>query len=296
MARILVNAAGPWVEDVLNRVSGVNSRRRVRLVKGSHIVVPKFWDGPQAYLFQHTDKRVIFVNPYEGNLCLIGTTDTPYDGDADDVAIDDGEIDYLLTSVNRYTRRQLARSDILHSFSGVRPLYDDNAANPSAVTRDYVFDIDASPGAPPLLSVFGGKITTYRKLAEHSLDKLAPYLQHLSPSWTAKAPLPGGDLPKGDFDLFLKDLSRSRPWLPAPVARHYARLYGTRVEQLIDGANAIAGLGEHLGGLLYECEIDYLMRHEWASDAEDVLERRTKHGLHLNGAERRRVVEWMEAR
>jgi glycerol-3-phosphate dehydrogenase len=295
-ARVLVNAAGPWVEDVLNRVSGVNSRRRVRLVKGSHIVVPRFWKGPQAYLFQHTDKRVIFVNPYEEDLCLIGTTDTPYEGSADDVAIDEGEIDYLLSAVNRYTRTQVARGDIRHSFSGVRPLYDDNAANPSAVTRDYVFDIDSRPGAAPLLSVFGGKITTYRKLAEHSLDKLAPHLAKLSQPWTARALLPGGDLPSGNFDLFTASLSQSYPWLPPAVALHYARLYGTRADRLINGAKSLDGLGRHFGGHLYEAELDYLSRHEWATDAEDVLERRTKHGLHLNAQEKARVAEWMGRR
>lgn len=291
-ARVLINAAGPWVEDVLNRVSGVNSRRRVRLVKGSHVVVPKFWDGPQAYLLQHADKRVIFVNPYEGDLCLIGTTDTPYQGNIEDVAIDEGEVDYLLSAVNRYMRRQLTRNDIRHSFSGVRPLYDDSAANPSAVTRDYVFDIDS--GSAPLLSIFGGKITTYRKLAEHSLEKLEPYFTNLGSPWTATAPLPGGDLPGGDFDVFLRGLSQSHPRLPVPLARHYVRLYGTRAGRLIDGANSTDGLGEHFGGLLYEREIHYLTDHEWASDAVDVLERRTKHGLHLNDRERARVTEWME--
>ncbi len=295
-ARVLVNAAGPWVEDVLNRVSGVNSRRRIRLVKGSHIVVPKFWAGPHAYLLQHTDRRVIFVNPYEEDLCLIGTTDIPYEGTPDDAAIDEHEIDYLLAAVNRYTRRQLVRGDIRHFYSGVRPLYDDKAANPSAVTRDYVFDIDASPGAAPLLSVFGGKLTTYRKLAEHSLDKLAPYLAKLPPTWTAKAALPGGDLPGGDFELYVTELARSRPWLPPALVRHYARLYGTRADHLLDGAKSMEALGENLGGLVYERELDYLVEHEWAKGAEDVLERRTKHGLHLDEIEKARVADWMKRR
>ena len=172
-AKALVNAAGPWVESVISNVVGSNSSRRVRLVKGSHIIVKKFWKGPQAYLLQNHDKRVIFVNPYEGDMALIGTTDIPYEGSAEDVAITEDETDYLLAAVNRYMRNPLASSDIVSSFSGVRPLYDDNAANPSAVTRDYVFDVE---GSPPLLSVFGGKITTYRKLAEHALQKLRPYL------------------------------------------------------------------------------------------------------------------------
>ena len=199
----------------------------------------------------------------------------------------------ILGAPRRYTRRQLSRNDIRHSFSGVRPLYDDRAANPSAVTRDYVFDIDAGSGMAPLLSVFGGKITTYRKLAEHSLEKLAPYLRTTAPPWTAKATLPGGDLPLRDLDKFLNELSRGHSWLPARLARHFARLYGTRTERLIAGARSIDGLGERLGGLLYEREIEYLTRHEWASTAEDVLERRTKHGLHLNEAEKARVAERM---
>ena len=189
LAKAIANAAGPWVEHVINGVAGANSPRRVRLVKGSHIIVPKFWEGPQAYLFQNTDKRVIFVNPYEGNMALIGTTDIPYEGRAEDVAADGREIDYLLAAVNRYLKVPIARESILHSFSGVRPLYDDNAENPSAVTRDYVFDLT---GEPPMLSVFGGKITTYRKLAEHALDKLQPFFPKMQAPWTATAPLPGG--------------------------------------------------------------------------------------------------------
>ncbi len=284
-ARALVNAAGPWVQDVLGHVSGVNSNRRVRLVKGSHIVVPKFWDGPQAYLFQNDDKRVIFVNPYQDNLCLIGTTDIPYEGTPEDVAIDDREIDYLLAVVNRYSRKELKRADIIQAFSGVRPLYDDNAANPSAVTRDYVFDIDGGEGMPPLLSIFGGKITTYRKLAEHALEKLKPYFPTMSGDWTATAHLPGGDLGAQNFEVFLGDLARRYPWLPAPLASHYARLYGSMAHGLLAGAHSVGDLGRHFGGLLYEREIGYLREAEWAQTAEDILERRTKHGLHLSPAE-----------
>jgi glycerol-3-phosphate dehydrogenase len=211
-ARALVNAAGPWVEQVLGRVAGVDSRRRIRLVKGSHIVTEKFWDGPQAYLLQNTDRRVIFVNPYEGDLALIGTTDIAVDGDPEEVAIEPAEIDYLLAVVNRYFARDLRPADVLHSFAGVRPLYDDEAANPSAITRDYVFEVEPerrAQGLPPLLSVFGGKITTYRKLAEHALEKLAPFLGELGPAWTAAAPLPGGDMANADFDAFLAKLRRA---------------------------------------------------------------------------------------
>jgi D-erythritol 1-phosphate dehydrogenase len=289
-AKAIANAAGPWVENVINGVAGSNSPRRVRLVKGSHIIVRKFWEGPQAYLFQNDDKRVIFVNPYEGDMALIGTTDIPYEGRAEDVAIDEPETDYLLRAVNRYLKTPIAKEDIVHSFSGVRPLYDDNAENPSAVTRDYVFDV---AGEPPMLSVFGGKITTYRKLAEHALDKLQPFLPHMKAPWTATAPLPGGDMPEGDFDRFLAELRRANPWLPKALAHHYARLYGTRVDAVLHGAHDAEGLGRHFGGLLYQCEIDYLRKCEWAVTAEDVLDRRTKHGLHLRPSERAEVVRFM---
>ncbi len=294
-ARVLVNAAGPWVQDVLGRVSGVNSARRIRLVKGSHIVVPKFWNGPQAYLFQNHDKRVIFVNPYQDNLCLIGTTDIPYEGKAEDVAIDDNEIEYLLAVVNRYSKRELKRSDIVQAFSGVRPLYDDNAANPSAVTRDYVFDIDEGEGKPPLLSVFGGKITTYRKLAEHALQKLRPHFPHMTGDWTEHARLPGGDLDgSAGFEAFVASLGRQHPWLTTPLARHYARLYGSMTHGLLNGARSVADLGRHFGALLYEREISYLREAEWAQTAEDILERRTKHGLHLTPGENEAVRAYLK--
>ncbi len=287
-ANVLVNAAGPWVQDVIGRVTGANSARKVRLVKGSHIIVPKFWTGPQAYLFQNHDKRVVFVNPYEGDKALIGTTDIPYDGRAEDVAIEPAEIDYLLAAVNRYVKTPLQRADILHQFSGVRPLYDDNAANPSAVTRDYVFDVD---GTPPMLSVFGGKITTYRKLAEHALEKLQPFFPKLKPTWTADAALPGGDMANGDFDAFLSGIKREYPWLPGALAHHYARLYGTRAKVLIGTATSLADLGSHFGGLLHEREIAYLRQSEWALTAEDILHRRTKHGLHLTTKQRQAVQD-----
>jgi glycerol-3-phosphate dehydrogenase len=237
-------------------------------------------------LFQNRDKRVIFVNPYQDNLCLIGTTDIPYEGRPEDVAIDDSEIDYLIAVINRYCKHTLARADIVQSFAGVRPLYDDNAANPSAVTRDYVFDIDGGEGRPPLLSVFGGKITTYRKLAEHALQRLRPHFPHMTGDWTGSAHLPGGDLKgAGSFADFIAELEKRFPWIGASLARHYARLYGGMAFDLLGGARSIADLGRHFGALLYEREISYLREAEWAQTAEDILERRTKHGLHLRPEE-----------
>jgi D-erythritol 1-phosphate dehydrogenase len=294
-ARVLVNAAGPWVNDVIGRVAGLNSAHDVRLVKGSHIIVPKFWDGPHAYLVQNTDKRVIFINPYENDLALIGTTDIPYDGRAEDVEADASEIDYLIAAVNRYFKSELKKSEVIHSYSGVRPLYDDNADNPSAVTRDYVFELDAGEGNAPLLSVFGGKITTFRKLSEHALEKLSPYFPSAKPKWTAGAHLPGGDIADANFDAFLAGLKTDYPFLSSHLAAHYARLYGTRARRLLGKASKLCDLGARLGPGLYECEAVYLLNEEWALEPEDVLTRRTKHGLHMNEAERKIFSDWFAA-
>jgi glycerol-3-phosphate dehydrogenase len=284
-AHVLINAAGPWVEDVLQGVTGLNSSHSVRLVKGSHIVVPKFWAGSHAYLFQNDDRRVIFVNPYQGDLALIGTTDIPYEGRAEDVAIDDAETQYLLRSLRRYVRAPPEDRDIVHSFSGVRPLYDDSAENPSAVTRDYVLEIDGRPEMAPVLSIFGGKITTYRKLAEHALQRLTPWFPRLSPAWTSGARLPGGDIP-GTFEELVADLEREYSELPTTLIRHYARLYGTRARELLGPTRTCADLGRHFGGDFYEREARYLRETEWATDPSDVLDRRTKHGLHLTACQR----------
>jgi D-erythritol 1-phosphate dehydrogenase len=292
-ARALVNAAGPWVEDVIGRVAGRNATRRMRLVKGSHIVVAKFWEGPQAYVLQSHDGRVVFVNPYEGDLCLIGTTDVAYSGDPNDATIDDGEIDYLLAVVNRYAHHPLARAHILHAFSGVRPLLDDNIANPSAVTRDYLFDLDTEEGRAPLMSAFGGKITTSRRLAEQAVETLMPFLANRGRSWTRSAPLPGGEMADGDFAAFVAEFALRHRFLPAALARHYARLYGTRAEALIGNATALGDLGQQFGGLLYEREAQFLIDTEWARTPQDILERRTKHGLHLHPSAQARLEQWM---
>ncbi|ESY19508.1 MULTISPECIES: glycerol-3-phosphate dehydrogenase [unclassified Mesorhizobium] len=291
-ARGLVNAAGPWVNDIVSRVAGQNSARNVRLVKGSHIVVPKFWDGRQAYLIQNNDKRVIFVNPYENDLALIGTTDIPYEGRPEEVAAEASEIDYLIKVVNRYFKRQLTAQDVVYSFSGVRPLYDDNADNPSAVTRDYIFELDAPNGGAPLLSVFGGKITTFRKLSEHALEKIQPFFPTMKKAWTAKIPLPGGDLPNADFEQFLGDLHAEFSWLSPSLVKHYARSYGTRTRALLKGVKGEADLGRRFGPDFYELEAVFLFETEWAMTAADVLERRTKHGLHINAAERKTFEDW----
>ena len=265
----------------------------MRLVKGSHIVTHKFWEGDQAYLLQNADARVIFVSPYESDFCLIGTTDIPFEGKADEVEIASNEVDYLIAAVNRYFERELKPADVLSSYSGVRPLYDDKATNPSAITRDYVFDIDAPDAAAAMLTVFGGKITTYRKLAEHALDKLAPFFPNMGAAWTQNAVLPGGDMPGSDVARLVAELARRYPWLPARVAADYGRRYGTRADDLLRGALSLADLGRHFGAAFYEREARFLMTQEWATTADDILTRRTKHVLHLSQPERAGFETWL---
>ena len=295
-ARALVNAAGPWVEEIVTGVAGRNSALSVRLVKGSHLITRKFWTGEQAYLIQNDDRRVIFVNPFEDDLALIGTTDIPFKGRPEDVATDAQEVDYLLRALGRYFIAPPGSDDIVAKFSGVRPLHDDAVENPSAVTRDYTFDLDVADGAAPMLSVFGGKITTFRKLSEHAMEKLAPFFPGLGSAWTARAQLPGGEgIDGADFPGFLARFRAAHPWLPAALAHRLARRYGDRAERLLDGARSLEDLGPDFGPDLYEAEIAYLMRNEWARTAEDVLERRTKAGLRVDAATRARLDEWMAA-
>ena len=287
-ARVIVNAAGPWVNDIIGRVVASSSRRNVRLVKGSHIIVPKFWEGRHAYLVQNRDKRVIFINPYEGDLALIGTTDIAYEGRPEDVQADEAEIEYLIAAVNRYFKEKLRRSDVIQSFSGVRPLFDDGQGNPSAVTRDYVFDLDETGGAP-LLNVFGGKITTFRELAERGIQRLAKFFPNMGGDWTGSAQLPGGEIRNADFVQFAEDLRTSYPWMPRDLLYHYARTYGARTDRVVGAAPSVEGLGRHFGARLYEAEVRYLVANEWAQTPEDVLHRRTKQELHMSAARARCV-------
>jgi len=280
-ARALVNAAGPWVSDFLNNRAGVRSNNNVRLIKGSHLVVNKLYDHDAPYILQNPDGRVVFVIPYEQHYSLIGTTDQEYRGDTVDLKIDDEETDYLLDSVNRYFFKPVTRADIVWSYAGVRPLYDDAKGNASAVTRDYVFDLDASSGEAPLLSVFGGKLTTYRKLAEHALEKLQPVMGFDGQPWTAKSSLPGGDIQDANFDAFLKTIEQQYPWLPKSLVRRYSRAYGTRIHHLLNNATSLDDLGDHLGDHLYEAEVNYLLTNEWALTDDDILWRRSKLGLHI---------------
>ncbi len=277
-ARAIVNAAGPWVADVLSAGLGRNSASRVRLIKGSHIVVPRLHAGDHAYILQQPDGRVVFALPY-GDHTLIGTTDVPVQR-PEDAAITPGEVDYLCAAVNRYFVRQTAAADVVWSYSGVRSLHDDGATSAQTVTRDYHLELDEAPG-PKLLSVFGGKITTARALAEQALRKLGIG----AVCATAHTPLPGGE--PGE------DLSGQFSWMDPDLLRRLARAYGSRVHRVIGSAASTADLGSHFGAGLYEAEVDYLRRVEWARTADDILWRRTKLGLRMNAAEREALARYL---
>ena len=286
-ARCVVNAAGPWVGAVAQLVTGGHYGRapRLRLVKGSHIVVRRVSSSNDALIFQHRDGRVVFALPFEENFTLIGTTDVPHDGNMGDVAITTDEIEYLLNLANQFFRVPLAPSDVVWSFAGVRALDDDGSADASSVTRDYRLDLDVSLGAP-LLHVIGGKITTYRRLAEQVVDKLARHFPALKPSTARSLHLPGGDVGPEGFDAWLQDAYRAYPRFPQEMVRRLARRYGTRMSVLLGNAHTSADLGAKFGAGLTAREVAYLRDTEWAMTADDVLWRRTKTGLHLSAIER----------
>lgn len=281
-ARAIVNAAGPWVDRVLRTLGRAHEGARIRLVKGSHIVVPRLYAGEHAFILQNPDGRVVFAIPYEG-LTLIGTTDVPWDLQPEQVSISPDETRYLCDTVNRYFRKLVSPVDVKWSYAGVRPLVDDESADASSVTRDYRLELDAA-GAP-LLSVFGGKLTTYRKLAEAALARLQPYIGGSRRNWTHTAVLPGGDLPRGDFLAFLRDVKRRWTFLSDALALRLARSYGTEMETIVGSATHIGDLGASFGAGLTTAEIDYLIAFEWAETSEDILWRRTKLGLHMTSQE-----------
>lgn len=294
--RAIVNAAGPWVEKTLHRIPGVVSDTQVRLVKGSHIVVPRMYPGEHAFTLQNPDGRVVFTVPYENDFTLIGTTDMSYEDDPASAQITGAEIDYLCATANEYFKQVISPDDVKWTYAGVRPLSDDEAANASKVTRDYKLEMNAGDEHPPLLSVFGGKITTYRKLAEAALQKLKPHIGGSSHSWTHTAPLPGGDLPRGDFDAFLIGVKRRWPFLPPALAKRLAHGYGTRISDVIGAAKRIDDLGQQFGAGLSAAEVNYLFAHEWAHAAEDVLWRRTKLGLHMTALEQDNFARYCAGR
>lgn len=298
-ARCLVNAAGPWAAQFLHAATRAQAPQSLRLIKGSHIVVPRLFDHPYAYIFQHPDGRIVFAIPYEQEFTLIGTTDLDYHGDLDQVAISDDEIAYLCQLSNRYFARPIAPSDVVWTYSGVRPLVQDDAASAASATRDFRLEHDT--GGAPMLTVFGGKITTFRKLAEEAVDWIAPALGNRNRGWTAHACLPGGDLfgerPTSrsvlEFDQWLETLRAAYPWLPAPLAQRYARAYGTRVHCLLSGCAALADLGAQIVPGLYEVEARYLVKREWALTGDDILWRRSKLGLHMDAGSAAMVDAWL---
>ena len=291
-ARALVNAAGPWVVETLGRIHGERIAERVRLVKGSHIVVPRVHSQGHAYILQNPDKRVVFVIPYEGRFSLIGTTDVAISDVADGWSISPGETRYLLDAANRCLAKPLSESDIVWSYAGVRPLYDDGSADPSRVTRDYVLKVDGRAGEAPLLTVFGGKITTYRRLAQEAMAKLAPWFPGMKGEWTAAEALPGGDV--GRFNAFRDAMHARYETLGRELVDGVVRRHGSRAPRILGDARSIADLGRHFGAGLTQREVEYLVAEEWAETAQDVLWRRTRCGLHMDEAARAAVGAFLQ--
>jgi glycerol-3-phosphate dehydrogenase len=265
----------------------------IRLIQGSHIIVPKLYEGDHAHILQNEDQRIVFTIPYLNNhFTLIGTTDREYTGDPAKVAITDAETDYLLKVVNAHFKKQLSRDDIQHSYSGVRPLCNDESDNPSAVTRDYTLALSGNSEEAPLLSVFGGKLTTYRKLAESVMAQLMPFFTQMRPSWTATATLPGGE--DMTTPQALSALIRDKfDFVPTEIARRWSTTYGSRTWRMLEGVETLADMGEHIGGGLYTREVDYLCSEEWATTAHDILWRRSKLGLFTTPAEQEKLAAYL---
>lgn len=292
LARALVNAAGPWVSKLFGEALHTPAPKEIRMVKGSHMVVPKIYDHDEAYILQNEDNRIVFVIPYEDDFSLIGTTDVDYTGDPKKASISDEEVDYLLGVVNAHFKKQLTPADMVWSYSGVRPLMDDEGGSAQKASRDYTFEVDAPAGAAPLLSVFGGKITTYRKLAEAATNAICKHFPQAGKAWTKSATMPGGDF--SDHQSLNTELASHYPWLPELVRKRYVRTYGTLSHELIKDRASIEEMGQHFGATLYACEVDYLTEHEWAVTAEDVLWRRTKQGLRLTQEQEQQLASYMQ--
>ncbi|GAA4647480.1 glycerol-3-phosphate dehydrogenase [Pontixanthobacter gangjinensis] len=291
-ARAVVNAAGPWVDTVLGRANPGESHQNLRLVKGSHLIFRKLYDGDHCYIFQNKDDRIVFAIPYERDFTLVGTTDVAFTGDPDTIAISDEESAYICDAINEYLKTDVSPDQAVWSYSGVRPLYDDHSANNSTVTRDYVFELDAPDGAPPILSIFGGKITTYRKLGEHALHKLSKLDVVPAEAWTEGATLPGGDIVSGGFDAFVSQMQSRFSWCPDDTMLRLCRAYGTLVTDLIGDADSWADLGQDFGAGLTEQEVNFLIVREFSKTADDILWRRSKLGLHMTAEERAALTEW----
>lgn len=288
----VVNAAGPWVEKALLLNENHVVKHGIRLVKGSHVVVPQLFDHPYTYIFQNEDNRIIFAVPYENNYTLLGTTDVEVEGQPDEQKTEDWEVSYICKSASVYFDKEINPVDAVWSYTGVRPLYDDASSNASKVTRDYKLDLDTDGGAA-ILSVYGGKLTTYRKLAEDVLDMLTPVLRVTEPAWTHSAVLPGGDIDAANYEAFVKQMGAKYSWLDVAVLNDYTRNYGTRMSTIVGSATSMGELGMDYGGGLYQREVDYLMQSEWAKEVDDILWRRTKKGLVISEGARLQLQEYV---
>ncbi len=294
----LVNAAGPWVNKIFDQALEVPAPNKIRLIRGSHIIVPKLHDQPEAYILQNTDNRIVFVIPFEEDYSLIGTTDIEHKDSLSKVCISEEEKSYLIDVANSYYTSKINLSDIVRCYSGVRPLLDDESDNPQAITRDYTFELDGDAlngdkSTPVLLSIYGGKITTYRKLAEAAVNKLVPFFPSASPAWTATSPLPGGDF--DDRPTLEQKLTSDFPWLPESLCQRLVKCYGTLSYQILEGSTCLAELGELAGADLYFKEVKYLVDQEWACTAEDILWRRSKLGLKFNESEKLKLTAIIES-
>ncbi len=296
-ARLLINAAGPWVGEVMALTLKQTKSSGVRLVQGSHIIVPKLYAHDRCYIFQNADKRITFVIPYEQDFTLIGTTDLDYVGDPAAVRATTEEIDYLCSMASAYFAQPIAPADVVWSYSGVRPLFDDGATDAQAATRDYVLELDDQAGAP-LLTIFGGKLTTYRRLAQHALEKFAHHLPatvHAKREWATHEHLPGGDFPVEGFEALCASIGKSHPWLDSRQLHRMVRAYGTNTSLILGNATSEAALGRDFGAGLSQAEVGYLMDNEWAETVEDVIWRRSKLGLRLSSAQVAALAEFIEA-
>jgi D-erythritol 1-phosphate dehydrogenase len=283
------------VKQVQDEVSAEPAQARVRHVKGSHVVVPRVHQEEHAYILQNSDNRIVFVIPYQDQFSLIGTTDIPVE-EYEHPEISSEEIAYLCGTASAYLAKAIAPEDVVWTYSGVRPLYDDGSADPAAVTRDYVLKLDADDDIAPLLSIFGGKITTYRRLAEQALSELAPFFPEMKRPWTKTEPLPGGDMPHGDLAAYERELNARYASLDPKLLRALARRHGTRSPRVLGNATVVADLGRHFGDTLFATELEYLIAQEWATGAEDILWRRTKCGLHMTPGEREAVSHYLRER